>query len=39
MVKAIAGENGVAMPRFFGYRACSVRIRIPIFAIVTFASF
>jgi len=39
VVKAIAEENGVAMPSFFGYMAYSVGILIPIFVIVTFAFF
>src|SRR4029453_13959792 len=39
VVKAIAEENGVAMPSFFGYMAYSVGILLPIFAIVTFAFF
>lgn len=39
MVKAIAEENGVRMPSFFGYMVYSVGILIPIFVIVTFAFF
>jgi Na+/H+ antiporter NhaD/arsenite permease-like protein len=39
MVKAIAEENGVAMPSFFGYAAYSVGVLIPIFVAVTFAFF
>jgi Na+/H+ antiporter NhaD/arsenite permease-like protein len=39
MVKAIAEENGVRMPSFFGYMAYSVGILIPIFAIATFLFF
>jgi Na+/H+ antiporter NhaD/arsenite permease-like protein len=39
MVKAIAEENGVKMPSFFGYMAYSVGILIPIFVIVTFVFF
>jgi len=35
MVKAIAEENGVKMPSFFGYMAWSVAILIPTFIIVT----
>ena len=39
MVKAIAEENGVKMPSFFGYMAYSIAVLIPIFVIVTFAFF
>ena len=39
MVKAIAEENGVRMPSFFGYMLWSVVILVPIFVIVTFAFF
>jgi Na+/H+ antiporter NhaD/arsenite permease-like protein len=39
MVKAIAEENGVKMPSFFGYMAYSVGILIPIFILVTFVFF
>jgi len=35
MVKAIAEENGVKMPSFFGYMAYSGCILIPIFVVVT----
>lgn len=35
MVKAIAEENGVKMPSFFGYMAWSVGILVPIFLLVT----
>lgn len=35
MVKAIADENGVKMPSFFGYMAWSGLILIPIFVAVT----
>ena len=35
MVKAIAEENGVKMPSFFGYMAWSVAILIPTFILVT----
>jgi len=35
MVKAIAEENNVRMPSFFGYMAYSVGILIPIFAVIT----
>jgi Na+/H+ antiporter NhaD/arsenite permease-like protein len=36
MVKAIAEENGVSMPGFFGYMAYAGCILIPIFIAVTF---
>ena len=39
MVKAIAEENGVQMPSFFGYMAYSCGILIPIFVVVTFVFF
>ena len=39
MVKAIAEENGVRMPSFFGYMIWSVIILVPIFVIVTFLFF
>ena len=39
MVKAIAEENDVKMPSFFGYMAYSVGILIPIFIAVTFVFF
>ncbi|MFO0919976.1 MAG: sodium:proton antiporter, partial [Planctomycetaceae bacterium] len=39
MVKAIAEENNVRMPSFFGYMAYSVGVLIPIFILVTFAFF
>jgi len=39
MVKAIAEENGVRMPGFFGYMAYAGCILIPIFVVVTFAFF
>ncbi len=35
MVKAIAEENGVKMPSFFGYMAWSCVILLPCFAVVT----
>jgi Na+/H+ antiporter NhaD/arsenite permease-like protein len=35
MVKAIAEENGVAMPSFFGYMIYSCAILLPIFVLVT----
>jgi Na+/H+ antiporter NhaD/arsenite permease-like protein len=39
MVKAIAEENGVTMPSFFGYMAYSGVILIPIFVLVTLIFF
>ena len=39
MVKAIAEENGIRMPSFFGYMIWSVVILVPIFVIVTFVFF
>jgi len=39
MVKAIAEENGVKMPSFFGYMAWSVAILVPTFIIVTLLFF
>jgi Na+/H+ antiporter NhaD/arsenite permease-like protein len=39
MVKAIAEENGVKMPSFFGYMAWSGAILIPIFVVVTLVFF
>ena len=36
MVKAIAEENGVRMPGFFGYMAYSGLILLPIFVLLTF---
>ena len=39
MVKAIAEENQVKMPSFFGYMAWSVGILIPLFIVVTFLFF
>ena len=39
MVKAIAEENGVQMPGFFGYMAYAGCVLIPIFVIVTFVFF
>ena len=35
MVKAIAEENGVAMPSFFGYMKYSMLILVPLFVLVT----
>ena len=39
MVKAIAEENKVKMPSFFGYMLWSVGILIPLFIVVTFVFF
>lgn len=39
MVKAIAEENNVRMPSFFGYMLYSFGLLMPIFAIVTFIFF
>ncbi len=39
MVKAIAEENHVRMPSFFGYMAWSVGILIPLFIVMTFLFF
>jgi len=39
MVKAIAEENGVKMPSFFGYLAYSVGILLPLFVLVSVAFF
>ncbi len=39
MVKAIAEENGIKMPSFFGYMAYSAGILLPIFVAVTFLFF
>ncbi len=39
MVKAIAEENGVKMPSFFGYMAYSGAILIPLFVVVTLVFF
>ena len=39
MVKAIAEENGVHMPSFFGYMAYSGAILIPVFVVVTLVFF
>jgi Na+/H+ antiporter NhaD/arsenite permease-like protein len=39
MVKAIAEENNVKMPGFFGYMLYSIGILIPIFILVTFLFF
>ncbi len=39
MVKAIAEENGVKMPSFFGYLAYSVGILLPLFVLVSLLFF
>jgi Na+/H+ antiporter NhaD/arsenite permease-like protein len=39
MIKAIAEENGVRMPSFFGYMLYSGCILLPIFAVVTWLFF
>ena len=39
MVKAIAEENGVAMPGFFGYMAYSGAVLLPLFVVVTLVFF
>jgi len=39
MVKAIAEENGIKMPSFFGYMAWSMAILIPIFVVVSLVFF
>jgi len=39
MVKAIAEENDVKMPSFFGYMAYSVGILLPLFALVSLVFF
>jgi Na+/H+ antiporter NhaD/arsenite permease-like protein len=39
MVKAIAEENGVKMPSFFGYMGYSCTILLPIFVLVTYLFF
>jgi Na+/H+ antiporter NhaD/arsenite permease-like protein len=39
MVKAIAEENGVRMPSFFGYMAYSLGILVPSFVVATFLFF
>jgi Na+/H+ antiporter NhaD/arsenite permease-like protein len=39
MVKAIAEENGVRMPSFFGYMGWSFAVLIPLFLAVTFVIF
>jgi Na+/H+ antiporter NhaD/arsenite permease-like protein len=39
MVKAIAEENKIKMPSFFGYMLWSVGILVPLFVVVTFIFF
>lgn len=39
MVKAIAEENGVKMPSFFGYMVWSAAILLPIFVVITLLFF
>ncbi len=39
MVKAMAEEDGYAMPSFFGYLGYSILILIPLFILVTFVLF
>jgi Na+/H+ antiporter NhaD/arsenite permease-like protein len=39
MVKAIAEENGIKMPGFFGYMLYSCLVLLPIFGLVTFVFF
>lgn len=39
MVKAIAEENGVKMPTFFGYMAWSIGILLPLFVLVSLVIF
>lgn len=39
MVKAIAEENGVKMPSFFGYMAYSCGVLVPLFVVVTWMFF
>jgi len=39
MVRAIAEENGVRMPSFFGYMAYSVGILVPLFVLVSVVFF
>jgi Na+/H+ antiporter NhaD/arsenite permease-like protein len=39
MVRAIAVENGVKMPSFFGYMLYSVGILIPLFVLVSVVFF
>lgn len=39
MVRAIAEENGVRMPSFFGYMAYSVGILLPLFVVISLVFF
>jgi Na+/H+ antiporter NhaD/arsenite permease-like protein len=39
MVKAIAEDQGIAMPSFFGYMAWSVAVLVPLFIVLTFLFF
>ena len=39
MVKAIAEENGIKMPSFFGYMAYSCGILLPIFVAISLLFF
>jgi hypothetical protein len=39
MVRAIAEENGVRMPSFFGYMAYSIGILLPLFLLVSIIFF
>ena len=39
MMRAIAEENNVKMPSFFGYMLCSFVILVPIFALATLIFF
>ncbi len=39
MVKAIAEENGVSMPSFFGYMLWSGAVLVPVFILTTFVFF
>ncbi len=39
MVRAIASDQGVKVPSFFGYMAWSVGILVPIFAVISFLYF
>jgi Na+/H+ antiporter NhaD/arsenite permease-like protein len=39
MVKAIAEENKIPMPSFFGYMGWSIGILIPVFIILTLIFF
>ena len=39
MVKAIAEENGVKMPSFFGYLGYSLAVLLPLFLVISFVFF